>query len=136
MTDSPVTGTDLVRAALRGRNHKQNTSGFARDLGLSADTLEQFAEGRVELPAEILQKLVRALWGDSTDFDAGANALRPSNREPPRPLGILSPPFDSATAPYPIQSGSLAVADRAPQLVTPQKPKPKEKRAGWLGGWL
>ena len=49
-----ITGTELVRQALRGRNRKLNMAGFARDLGLASDTLDAFAEGRIGLPPEAM----------------------------------------------------------------------------------
>lgn len=58
MTETVVMGTTLVRLALRGRIRKLNMAGFARDLGMSADRLDGFAEGRLDLPPEIVRALV------------------------------------------------------------------------------
>jgi hypothetical protein len=128
MSTEITTGTDLVREALRGRNRKLNLAGLARSLGLPADRLENFAEGKVTLPAETMQAIVKALWGEHTEFDAEADALRPSNRTPPTPLGVHPPKFESV--PLNFQTG-------APPPQSGYAPaQPKKPRPGWLGGWL
>ena len=55
MTEPVVTGTDVIRQAVKAK--RPNTAVLARELGLSNETLLSFCEGRVQLKPETLQAL-------------------------------------------------------------------------------
>jgi hypothetical protein len=75
MTEA-ITGTDLVCQALRGRNRKLNMAGFAREVGISSDRLEAFAEGKIGLAPETVQAIVRTIWAGDVEFDAERDLLK------------------------------------------------------------
>ena len=45
--------------------------------------------GKLDLPPEKVQAIVRALWGGDTEFDVAHDALRSANRQEPRRLGFI-----------------------------------------------
>jgi hypothetical protein len=128
-----ITGTDLVRQALRGRNKKVNLATTARDLGISSDRLDAFVEGRVTLSPETMQALVDLIWHGHIALDIEHDMLKPANKAPPVSLGIAPAPFDPRTSPYAYKPGPPALG---PQPVKALPAKPKTTRAGSLGGWL
>jgi hypothetical protein len=76
MKSEIVTGTTLVRQALRNRNRKLNMAGFAKDLGMTSDRLDAFEQGRVALDPETIQALVvKVLFNGHVEFDSGHDAL-------------------------------------------------------------
>jgi hypothetical protein len=67
---------------------------MARDLGMSSDRLDAFAEGRIELAPETVQALVRTMWNGHVEFDVEHDALRSAIKQEPRPLGVHPAPFE------------------------------------------
>jgi hypothetical protein len=127
---STVTGTDLVREEMRGRNRKLNLARTEKDLGMIFERVEAFVAGRIALDAATIQALVKLIWHGHVAFDSELGLLRPSNGSLPRPLGISPPPFDASGQPKYVAGGP-------PPLQTGYaSPNPKQKRAGWLCGWL
>ncbi|UQD70491.1 hypothetical protein JEY40_31710 [Bradyrhizobium japonicum] len=124
--DEIVTGTSLVREALRARNRKSNMAGFARDLGIAPDRLEGFAEDKTDLAPETVQAIVKLLWGGHTELDVEHDLLRSANRQKPRPF-IHPPVF----VPAPLNLRPLIPG---PQPV--KRPPAAAKRKGWLHPWV
>jgi hypothetical protein len=92
-----TTGTDLVREALRGRNRKLNLAVMARNLNMSSERLDAFSEGRLALPPDIINAIVKELWNGHVVFDADADALTSANKAELTFSGIAPPPFDPAS---------------------------------------
>ena len=82
-----VTGTSIIRAALRARNRKINLSTMARDLDMQITLLEDFAEGRAKtLAPDLLRKITTYIWTNGTRYNAEADALESNNVTPPTTL--------------------------------------------------
>jgi hypothetical protein len=119
-------GLQVIREACAAR--KSATVIIARDCGLAVDTLEAFAEGRANIPAEKLDLIVKWVWHSNIEYNSEADALQSIPQPEPRSLGVL-PQLDRTRLPKytpgPPQNGG-------PQpVVAPPKPK---QRAGWIGG--
>ena len=69
MTTEIKTGTDVIRAALYARNARLNLGPLAREIGVSADLLEQFLAGRVTLLPTVLNDLARELFSGHAVYD-------------------------------------------------------------------
>jgi hypothetical protein len=96
----------------------------AEAIGIRADSLRDFAEGRRELPVDKLQALALELTGGHSIFDVEANAMRSANTKPPT---VLAPSRNGPPKRTPVASHPGI----GPQPVVPLKPAPKPKRAGW-----
>jgi hypothetical protein len=123
------TGTDRLRAGIAARVANLAYARLARDLGVAAETLLAFGQGRINLPPEVLVRLAEELW-DKVTYDVELDLLRPAERTEARPLGVTAPPYVPAPPSFttglpPAQTGYGAA----------QKSKP-EKRQGWLSAWL
>jgi hypothetical protein len=94
---------------------------LAREIGVSADLLEQFLAGRVTLLPTVLNDLARELFSGHAVYDETVDRLRPALRQEPRSLGIR-PDRDYVTAP---------VSCGPPQPVDPPKPEPPLTKPGW-----
>lgn len=126
--DEIVTGTSLVRQALRARSRKSNLAGFARDVGIAADRLEAFAEDKIDLAPETVQAVVKLMWGGHTELDVERDLLRSANRQ--MPMSFVHPPV---FVPPPL---NLRPTIPGPQPVKKPTATPKPKRAGWFNSWL
>lgn len=124
-----VTGTDVIRVALQARVRKLNTASLARDLGLSSDTLDQFASGKRSLPPDTLKALTKDLWGGHAEYDPAIDRLRPAIKQKPTPLGSGPPPITETMTLPTFKAGP---APLGPQPVKPIPPKPKAQRPGWV----
>ena len=121
----PVTCITILRQAALVRVKKLSYAGLARDLGITADRFVSFAEGRAELPFEVLQKMTADFFHGHACLDAETGMLKSTNTAAPR--SYIHPD------PYRPQPGFVLQAySRGPQPVTPQKPQAKTKRAGWI----
>jgi hypothetical protein len=127
---SEVTGTDLLRQALKARNAKLNLSTFGRDLGLNGDQIFDFIFNAAPLTADQKRKLAEYLW-PHTVWDEATDRLMPAKRDPAIPMGVL-PQLDPKLLPT-YRPGAAQTAHR-PVNDSPPTPKPKQ-RPGWLGGW-
>src|SRR5262245_5162969 len=113
-----TTGTDLLRASLRGLSMKCSLNSIAHEAGSSPSALDEFVDGVGRLPVDVLNRLAFILF-DAT-YDPGLDRLRPSRQEvKSTPLGVGPPPFDPA-APRATGLGGMPVAPRA-----------ASKRPGW-----
>lgn len=131
MSTETVTGTDLVREALRGRNKKLNLAVMAKDLSISNERLDAFANGKLTLDAATMQAVVKVLWNDHVAYDIERDVLTPANKAPPTSLGVSPAPYVAKDQPK-LPAGP----HMGPRPVVPQPAKAKTTRAGWLGGWL
>jgi hypothetical protein len=66
---------------------------WPRDLHVGLGALEEFAYGRGNLPAAILQPLARDLF-QHAEYDPTMNLMRPANRAAAKPLGVLPAPYE------------------------------------------
>jgi hypothetical protein len=122
-----MTGIDALRAMAMARVKQQTYGRIANEIGVSPDTLRDFAEGRrATLPDEKLRALAKQIYEGHAEYDAETGMLRPVNRTT-RPLGEpatvkciapktfgLGPGYDSGT-------------------IKPVEAAPKPKRARWIG---
>jgi hypothetical protein len=92
MTDTTLdSGLTIVRATLKVYARRGNLAGAARDLGIAANDLHDFAEGARELPVDTLNALVAILFhGHAVLID---DRLVPALRAPPQPLGVAPDRF-------------------------------------------
>ena len=127
------TGLDVIRGTLRARRRAGHLAPIARDIGTGIADLEDFADGRRDLPAAVLAALVKDLFHGQAEYDATLNLMRPVNRTPPVSMGIAPAPFDPRTSPYAYKPGPPALG---PQPVKALPAKPKTPRPGWLNSWL
>ena len=74
MSSEVRSGTDALRATLR--THRRNGALLARDLGVAAETLHRFADGRGGLVPHVLQKLAIELFGGHIVYDIELDALQ------------------------------------------------------------
>ena len=125
------TGTDLVRLALRGRNKKLNLAVMAKDLSMSNERLDAFANGKLTLDAATMQALVKVLWNGHAEFDVEHDALTPANKAPPTSLGVKPAPYVAKDRPK-LPAGP----HMGPRPVVPQPAKAKTTRPGWLGNFF
>ncbi len=124
-----ITGTALIRQALRMKNRKINFGTMARDLGMVTSTLEDFAENRLQtLLPDSLQKITSYIWSNGTTLDIERDLLVP-NSPPASPLRTALPPPAAGNPHY--------AAPRQATLTPAKQPAPKPaKRQGWLGGFF
>lgn len=118
-----VTGTDLLRAALKARN----IAAMAKELQVAAETLNSFVAGRTDLPPTMKQQLTTEIFGGTAIYNAELDRLQPSNRAKPTPLGSHPPRYVPPKVDY--QAGVMT--QRGPQPVKPEKPKAEPCRPGW-----
>jgi hypothetical protein len=119
-------GTAVVRAALQAHMRKSlNEATVAKDLGIVADTLRGFAEGRKTLSPDVMQGLVSILFHGHAQYDPAHDVLRPAMREPAQPLGVGPDPF----IPEPVAYGPAGT----PPPLWQAKPGPAEP--AWKPGW-
>jgi hypothetical protein len=122
MPDEIVTGTEILRRAVRARNVKMNLSRLAGEIGIATDTLEQFATGKVTLLPATLNDLAREIFAGNAVYDETIDRLRSAIKHEPKSLGIKPDTGDFVTAPE--SSGPLV-------LIDPPKPAPKGPLPGW-----
>src|SRR4051812_44667058 len=95
----PVTGVTVLRQTVRARNRSPNAlTLIAREVGVSASTLEDFAANRADLDVATLKALTPILHPHA-EYDEESGLLRSSNRNPPMLAGIPPAPFKH-TRPY------------------------------------
>jgi hypothetical protein len=120
-----MTGTDVIRAAMRARS-----AGLARmagDLQLSLTQLDSFVFHGGKLPPKALCLLAADLFAGHAEFDPTTDLLRPTNRTEPVAMSVRPPQFDPASRP------PLDCSIRGPVPVKGAEPQPaRPKRAGWL----
>jgi hypothetical protein len=86
-------GLAAVREATRIWLHKaDNATTLAKDIGCSQEMLQRFADGKAELPREIIDRLTPHLWGDTQHLDHDADILRVTNKTAKIPLGTPPDP--------------------------------------------
>jgi len=124
MTKTPtITGLTIIREALTARASQQAI--IAKDCGLSTDRLETFAQGRADLPADILARVVKFIWNGFVEYNPQLDLLQPVPQPPPRSVGVPPPPLKIATLPF--GSGSPLHGGPKPEI----PPKPAQRRSGW-----
>lgn len=131
MTEPAVTGTMVLRQTVKARNKSPHAlSLIARELGISASTLEDFAAGTVDLDVETLKALTPVLHPFS-EYDAELDLLRSANRAEPTPGGIPPSPYEATPKTYKVGM----MQGLGPQPALPLPPT-KPKRTGWLNRWI
>jgi hypothetical protein len=120
-------GVDLIREAVAARQSVM--ARIARDCGVGIDLLYTFAQGRADLPASILDEIVKFIWNGHIEYNAQADALQPVLQPEPRSLG--TPPQWYIDLPI-YTRGPMQRPGPQPEA-PPVKPKSKQ-RPGWIGG--
>jgi len=128
-----VTGTDVLKGAVRSRRYKGHLGKLARDItGTTIADLEAFVDHGKPLPELVLQGLAKEFFNAAIDSETGL--LRSLNRTEQRALCTAYPQaFDPTSSPY-----YFPHDPDAPRFnLKPDKPEPiKPKgRPGWLGGF-
>jgi hypothetical protein len=119
----PVTGSDVLRQAVRGR--KMGLAVLAKELHLAAYELEAFVAGG-DLPADKLSAIAREVFGGHAQFDPEIDRLRPVNRAEPKAFCTAKPPS--------VSEMNLDRSHLKPRALpkTTAKPQPAQpKRPGW-----
>lgn len=120
-----VTGTDVLRSALRARIKHGHAAPLARDLNIGTASLDEFAHGKAKLPDTVMTALAKEFFGPNCWFDRELNllvrakqAVKPMHRIEPPPVRRAPPP------PGP-------VAWRPTRPLTPQPVQTKRTAPGW-----
>ena len=79
----PVTGSSIIKAALRAKNKKINIALMARDIAVPTSTLENYiANPAATLPDDVMKRAAAYIWPNGTTWDperdllvSGANSL-------------------------------------------------------------
>jgi hypothetical protein len=122
-----TTGIDVIKQALRQRAHHGYLALLARDLGLGIVALQDFAyDGSARLAPAALAALTAALWDGRVVYDPDIDLLRPTNNNPPEPLGIRPPTISEMNLQLPKFAGGPP-----PLYPAPARPKAKAPRPGW-----
>ena len=126
-TEPAVTGTAVLRAAVAAS--KIRTEILARGAGVSNGELHAFADGKADLSPQAKIALAEFLFQHTT-FDVGRDRLKPTNTEPPTPLGTRP----AACTPKPIATNCDGV--RGPQPTGKKSAAPSRAPATWRPpGW-
>ncbi len=129
MTEAITTGTDVLRAMALTRVKRANYGIVASAIGVHADTLREFAEGRRQLPTEKLQALALEMSGGHTAYDVESGMLKSTHTA--LPISYVVP-----DAPTPVNYDAIGVANAPRLTLAAEQTKARPKRSGWLGGWL
>jgi hypothetical protein len=123
-----VTGTQILRDALRARALKSHLGTLARDLNIGVEALEGFARSGTALAPDIMTRLAQDLFGSSSvKFDAARNLLVRTTPEA-RPLGIRPPSVNEMKLELPKFTGGPA----PPRPHSAALPGAKQsRRPGW-----
>jgi hypothetical protein len=102
---TPVTGVELLRAALKARNKTPLTltmiidgGSTSRDEhqgripGMSPGKLDDFIAGKADLNTEQLKALTKQLF-PYREYDAETGLLQSANKTPPAVLGVVPGPY-------------------------------------------
>jgi hypothetical protein len=93
--------------------------------------LEDFAHGRGQLAADVLQALTVDLFGGAAVYDSELDLLRSANRQAPRVMAVRPPSvleMDDLILPT-FAGGPI---EHAPRPHKPEPAQPKAKRPGWV----
>jgi hypothetical protein len=125
----PETGIMLLRRTVKARDHKAGAlHAIVREIpGLSISALEDFANGRAELPRPLLQALAKEIYGAGLDDD---DMLYQLNPPPVSTIGIVPPRFDPDKCPT-VYRHDPNKSRIGPQPVKPSEAKTTTRRAGW-----
>jgi hypothetical protein len=125
MTSKSASGRELVREALRVANLKTNLASMARELGVTAEQIQGFAENRIAtLPPDLMAKVVAWRWpNNNVRYDAERDLLVAIEREATAPGAHMS------REPCPVGPKWTKV-DRLAKPLAPLREEPK--REGWL----
>jgi hypothetical protein len=132
MTEPAVTGTMVLRQTVRARNKSPHAlSLIAREVGISASMLEDFAAGKIDLNVDALKALTKELYGNA-EFDSELDLLR-SIAPPATPMGVTPTPYDidkhSRYHPPPIGPWTRAGGIKS---VSPSLQARPLRRPGWV----
>ena len=128
MRSTEITGTDLLRQAVRSRNSKLNLAIFGRDLQLTGDQVHAFIFNKVDLTPDQKRSLANYLWAGHTAWDETTDRLMPAKPQIAKSQGLL-PQFDPRLLPK-------YRAGPAPPRPVKDRPQVKpETRPGWLSGF-
>ena len=122
-----TSGLDIIREALLAR--KGNLAVLARDVGVSASALDDFAQGNREtLPVDNIHAIVAEIWHGYVEFLPEQNLLSPVEQPPARSIG--NPPQLTMKLPTYRYGAAQQGGPQREQPASPPKPKP-----GWAGVW-
>jgi hypothetical protein len=122
------TATDVLRQRALNCVKRLEYARIASDLGTSPEKFRDFAEGQVNLPVEILQKMVKSFF-NSAEFDPVADKLVATGPAPTTLPGPGYPsPFIPSAASYPPPASN---SRERPMLTGGPQAKPYKKPAGW-----
>lgn len=122
-----ISGLDIIRDALMAR--KGNLAVLARDVGVSASALDDFAQGNREtLPVENIHAIVQEIWHGYVEFLPEQNLLSSVEQPPARSMGTV--PVLTMKLPQ-FTPGPNRRGGPQPEIAAP-KPKPRQ---GWKGIW-
>ena len=117
-----VTGSDVLRAALRSR--KMGLANIARELDIPINALDSFVQGG-SLPADKLNAIAILIFGGAAVYDETSDRLRSANKQAPISMGVRPPTI----AEMHIDQSHLAPRVLPKTTTTSQPARPK--RAGW-----
>ncbi len=76
MTEKSITGTHVLREAIRVKVATLRYAGLARDLGIAPDSLERFAENKLTFPPETLDAIAKEIFGsNNVRYDADRDVV-------------------------------------------------------------
>jgi hypothetical protein len=128
MSTKEITGTSLLRSALRARNAKVNLSLLARDVSLNGDAVHNFIHGG-DLPSEQKVAIADYLFAGHTVFVPELDLLQPAKSDPATPMGILPTLDPKLLRTY--RPGACQTSAQPAKDSVPVKPR---QRPGWVGG--
>jgi hypothetical protein len=124
-------GSDVIRAALHAHSRSSLNLGIvARELGVAADALMSFIDGRLTPSADVMRALTKVLFHGMAEWDSQHDVLKPMYREPPKTLGAARPESPLMTT-LPLRPIGPPPLGRTP--IPPGEVRPAVKRAGWAG---
>ncbi len=122
-----ISGAEALRRRLAAWSAKPAVlNAIARDTpGVSVGQLQEFANGRREFSAGILQSLVKVAYNGHAIYDPVSGRLATAYDQPPMKLGHPPPPCQRTDA--------VVREAKGPVLVDPPKVTTTTTREGWAG---